>query len=96
MANLEAWRRKIAALRADRDFKLFLTSHVRLRMREREVSYVDLQHVIERGAVIEDQSEHGQTRLRMRGRDVDGRSLELVISVDEGEASMHVVTVIAD
>lgn len=65
-------------------------------MREREVSFVDLQHVIERGAVTEDQSEHGLTKLRMRGRDVDGRSLDIVIVIDEGEVSMRVVTVIAD
>jgi hypothetical protein len=96
MMSLEEWRRKIAALRADPDFKLFLTSHVRLRMREREVSFVDLQHVIERGAVTEDQSEHGETKLRMRGRDVDGRSLDIVIVIDEGEVSIRVVTVIAD
>lgn len=94
--NLEAWRRKIEAIRTDPGFKLFLTNHVRLRMRQRSVSIVDIQHVIERGAVVEDQSEHAQTKLCMSGRDVDGRRLEIVLVVDEGEAWLRVVTVIAD
>ncbi len=94
--SLEEWRRKIKRLRSEPGFKVFPTNHVRLRMRERHVSFLDLLQVIERGAVIEDQSEHGETKLRMSGRDVDGRAVDIVVVVNESEPSLRVITVIAD
>lgn len=60
-------------------------------MRERRVSRLDIEATLRAGAVVEVQPED---RLRVQGRDRDGRLIEVIAVPDTDEIEITVVTVI--
>jgi|GEM_PF-4707844 len=60
-------------------------------MRERGVSRLDIEATLQAGAVVELQPED---RLRVQGRDRDGRLIEVIAVADADEIEITVVTVI--
>lgn len=79
------------------DFRIRLTQHARDRMREREILLPQIRAVLESGAVrhVEPDIKTGLDKYRVGGRDADGRSLEVVVNLDEtGDGCVIVITVI--
>ena len=66
--------------------------HIEKRMRERDISKLDVQSVIRRGAVIELQPEG---RMKVQGRDRDGRDIEVIVVPEEERLVIAVVSVFA-
>ena len=66
-------------------------------MRERDILLQQIWDVLKRGAVrhVEPDIKTGLDKYRVVGRDADGRSVEIVVNLDEtGDGFVTVVTVI--
>jgi hypothetical protein len=96
LPSLPSLRKRIREALADGRTWVFIRHHAQQRMRERRVSRVDVQSILKRGSVIEDQSEGGVMRVLQEGRDLDGRRIRLVVELRDDEPRLDVVTVIAD
>ena len=83
--------RRLRDLAARPDVLVLFTMHAEQRMRERDVSRIDVQSILRRGAVVELQ-EAG--KWLVEGRDMDGRTIRAVVAPDEEEGEIVVVTVI--
>jgi hypothetical protein len=96
LPSLPSLRKRIRDALSDERTQVFYRHHAQVRMRERAVSRVDVQSVLKRGSVIEDQSERGVVRVLLQGRDLDGRIIRVVVELREDDHRLDVVTVIAD
>ena len=56
---------------------------------------VDVQLVLKRGSVVEDQSIPGTIRVLQEGRDLDGRIIRVAVELSEDDHRFDIVTVIA-
>jgi len=61
-------------------------------MAERNITAPDIEQVLIKGHVVLEEWKN-DILWRVRGRDLDGREVEVVASVDEGEIKIKVVTV---
>ena len=66
--------------------------HALKRMAERNITAPDIEQVLIKGHVVLEEWKN-DILWRVRGRDLDGREVEVVASVDEGEIKIKVVTV---
>lgn len=69
---------------------VFILPHARLRMQERGIDELDLQHIIQTGRVVEEQLVRGNSRFKVAGRVVEGNAGACVVEI---EGSLLVVTV---
>ena len=74
------------------DVAFRFSRHAEERMHEYDVSRLDVQSVVRRGAVIDVQPDG---RLRVQGRDLDGRDIEVVVAPEEERLIIVIVTVIS-
>lgn len=89
--NLKGFFRKFP------DFSIRLTRHAQERMQERAIELPQIRMVLERGSVqqVEADIRTGSDKYRVIGRDADGRTLEIVVNLDEtGEGRVIVITAI--
>lgn len=78
-------------------FSVKLTRHARNRMQERNIRLPQIRTVLMTGALahVESDIRTGQDKYRVSGRDADGRSLEVVASLDEtGSGRVTIITAI--
>ena len=75
---------------------LIYTRHALERMRERFISRADVRTVLSRCRVSRIEPDHQGVRWVAEGKDLDERSLQIVIAaIDAGEKSVVVITAIA-
>ena len=77
-------------------FDIWITQHARERMREREIDLLQVRTVLRSGAVqlVEPDIKTGDDKYRVVGRDADGRTLEVVVNLDEtGKGRVDLITV---
>lgn len=89
--NLKGFFRKFP------DFSIRPTRHAQERMQKWAIELPQIWMVLERGSVqqVEADIRTGSDKYRVMGRDADGRTLEIVVNLDEtGEGRIIVVTVI--
>ena len=78
------------------NFSIRRTQHARERMRERGIDLLQVRTVLARGSVqmVEPDIRTGNDKYRVAGRDADGRTLEVVVDLDEtGEGQVALITV---
>lgn len=78
------------------NFSIRRTQHARERMRERGIDLLQVRTVLARGSVqmVEPDIRTGDDKYRVVGRDADGRTLEVVVNLDEtGEGQVDLITV---
>ncbi len=65
--------------------QLFLTKHARDRMAQRNVSYKDVQHALQNAshAELSDDDDGYEEKWVVRGADIDGDELYLVVIIEE-------------
>ncbi len=73
---------------------VFYGKHARTRMIERHISELDVKHILGRCPVVRVEPHLGSIRWNVRGKDLDGRNVELVVIVNEDDIEITVVTVI--
>ena len=73
---------------------IYYRKHARERMIERQVSALDVDHLLKSSPVVRVEPHQRETRWNVRGRDLDGREIEVVVVVIEDAIEIHVVTVI--
>ena len=79
------------------DFGIRITQHARERMRERGIGLPHVRTVLKSGAVrqFELDIKTGLDKYRVVGRDADGRTLEVVVNLDEtGKGHVVIITAI--
>ena len=79
------------------NFSIGVTKHARARMEQREIQLPQIRTVLRTGSVVQVESDirSGLDKYRVSGHDADGRSLEVVVNLDEtGTGRVVIVTVI--
>ena len=80
---------------APEDFDFRFSRHSRERMRERQISLPQIHRVLKTGTLVQVEIDirSGRRKFRIAGRDLDGRSLEIVVNLGP-RRKVKVITVI--
>jgi hypothetical protein len=81
--------------RIRRDGVVVPTNHLKVRMRERGFEMRDVIEAINKGAIYDEAEMHpktGRWNYTVRGKTVDGESLDLVIDLDEDNERVVILT----
>ncbi|WP_299436760.1 DUF4258 domain-containing protein [uncultured Rhodospira sp.] len=84
--------RRIHALARDPATRWKWTGHAEARMRERDISRLDVRTVLQRGAVVRVEQPRFEVTWNVRGRDGDGRPLEIVVVARDDALFVTVIT----
>lgn len=75
------------------DVRYIWTSHALAQMEKRKITAADVENALMKGQVIL-QEQKRDVLWRVRGQDIDGGKIEVVISADEESITIKVVTAI--
>lgn len=75
------------------DYDIWWGKHASERMKERGVTEADVRHVLESGSIVDVDFLAG-TKVTIAGTDLDGRRVEVIAVLREGELVIKLVTVI--
>lgn len=84
--------RRIHALARDPATRWKWTGHAEARMRERGITRLDVRAVLQRGAVVRVEIPRLEETWNVRGRDGDGRPLEVVVAARDEALIVTVIT----
>jgi hypothetical protein len=85
---------KLHAIARSRDFRLAVSDHAAVQMRDRKVARFEVERVLKAGAVVMVETDvRGRETWRVAGTDTDGRRIEPVVEIRPPNM-MVVVTVI--